>query len=395
VLAPSVIASNDKVGFSDLVGGSDLEALIFRGDDAVNMRIDGEIIGPSVAWKTDKWAFAFTSKGYAKFNLVDVDPHIGDAISNGGLNSIVSFTTLANGNNQRLSGTAWGEIGLSGARNLLDDGTNRLSAGATLKILFPGSYANFGAGNFNGTINYVGGDVELTDATANLNIAYSGNLGENINGFGDYFGSLFGSPNGLGVDIGLNYQWKDLEEGKYRLNAGVSVRNIGSMTFKDSNNSSTDYALSIQGAQRLNLNQFRDVNSLEQVEQILLQSGYLNKSTNNDTDFRVTLPAQFIAYADVKIVPNLYATLYTQQKMKKDEANAQIAAENVTSLTPRYVWNNLEFYLPLSINEISGFSTGIGFRAWGFYVGSSSILSAAVSNSKQADAYIGYSFRLP
>jgi len=395
VIAPSIIASNNKVGFNDLVGGSDLERLIFRGNDNVNMRIDGEILGPSIAWKMDKWAFAFTTKGFAKFNLVDVDPHIGDAVSNGGINSVVNFTTLSNGNNQRLSGTAWGEIGLSGARNFLDDGTNRLSGGVTLNILFPGSYANFGAGNFNGTINYLGGDVELTNASANLNIAYSGNLGENINSFGDYFGSLFGSPNGLGVDLGVNYQWKDAEEGKYKLNAGVSLRNLGSMTFKDSNNSSTNYALSIQGTQSLNLNQFQDVNSLEEVERILLQSGYLNKSVNNSTDFRVTLPAQFIAYADVKIIPNLYATLYTQQKMKKDEANAQVAAENVTSLTPRYVLANIEFYLPLSFNEISGFSTGIGFRAWGFYIGSSSIVSAVIGNSKQADAYIGYSFRLP
>lgn len=394
IIAPSIIASNNKIGFSELIGGNDLEEKLFEGSETVNLRIDGEILGPGLVYKWDKWAFAFTTKAYAKLDLVDVDPNIGDAIVNGGLNSLVNTTTLNNDYNQRLNGTSWGEIGLSAARNLYDDGTHRFNAGATLKILFPGSYANFGANNFSGTINYALGDVELTDASANLNIAYSGNLGEGFNQFGDYMGSLFGKPNGFAADLGVNYQWKDTEEGKYKLNAGLSIRNIGGMTFSDTNNSSTNYALSIQGGESLNLNQFQDVNSLEEVEQILLNSGFLDRTENNSTDFKVTLPTTFAAYADVKIIDRFYATVFTQQKMKKNDENDQIANENVTSLTPRYVMENLEFYVPLSINEISGFSAGLGFRAYGFYIGSSSIVTALTSDSKQADLYLGYSFGL-
>ncbi len=394
IIAPSIVASNNKIGFSNLVGGSDLEELLFRGDDNVNLRLDGEILGPGVAFKYDKWAFAFTTKAYAKLDLVDVDPHIGDAVSNGGINSLVNFTTLNNDSNQRLNGTAWGEIGLAAARTLYEDDVHKFSGGITLKILFPGSYANFGADSFSGTINYSLGDVELTDATANLNIAYSGNLGENFNDFSDYMSSLFGSPNGLAADIGINYEWKDAEEGKYKINSGIAIRNIGGMTFKASNNASTNYALSIQGAESLNLNQFQDVNSLEQVEQILLNSGYLNRTENNSTDFKVVLPTTLTAYADVKIIPNLYATIFTQQKLRKNSQNDQITNENVTSLTPRYLLNNLEFYIPLSVNEISGFSAGVGFRAYGFFIGSSSVITALANDSKQADAYIGYSFSL-
>jgi len=392
ILAPSINASSNKVGFSDLVNGNDLEELIFKGSEAANLRIDGEILGPGVAYKMDKWTFAFTTKAYAKLDIVDVDTHIGDAITNAGISSFFGSTTINNNENQRLNGTTWGEVGLSAARNVYEDETNKFSVGATLKILFPGSYANFGADKFTGTINNTLGQGTLTDANANLNIAYSGNLGDDFTSFNDYTGSLFGKLNGLAADVGANYQWKDTEPGKYKVNAGVSIRNMGGMTFKSANNSSTNYVLSIQGAESLDLNQFQDVNSLKEVEDILLASGYLNKTANESKDFKVTLPTLFTAYADIKIIPNLFATIYTQQKLNKDKENDQITNENVTSLTPRYVWTNVELFSPWSANEISGVSGGIGVRAYGFFIGSSSIITALTSDSKQADVYLGYSF---
>jgi hypothetical protein len=394
ILAPSVIASNNKIGFSELVGGDQLEEKLFSGDETVNLHIDGEILGPGFAFGYNKWTFAFTTKANVRFDLVDVDPNIGDAIVNGGLNSLVNTTTLNNDYNQRMAGTSWGEVGVSIARNLYDDGTHRLGAGATLKVLFPGSYANFGANDFSGTINYALGDVELTDASANINIAYSGNLGESFDESSDYMKSLFGKPNGFAADFGINYQWHDTEPGKYRINAGAVIRNLGSMTFSDTNNSATNYTLAIPNTDSLNLNQFEDISSLQQVEEILLESGFLNKTQNNSTDFKVSLPTTFSAYADIKLIPTIYATVFTQQRMKKNDENDQITVENVTSLTPRFLVKNIEFYAPLSINEISGFSAGVGFRAYGLYIGSSSIITALTSDSKQADLYVGFSFRV-
>jgi hypothetical protein len=394
LFAPSVIASNNKIGFSELVGGDQLEEKLFSGQETVNLHIDGEILGPGFAFGYNKWTFAFTTKASVRFDLVDVDPNIGDAIVNGGLNSLVNTTTLNNDYNQRMNGTSWGEVGVSVARNLYDDGTHRFGAGVTLKVLFPGSYANFGANDFSGTINYTLGDVELTDATANLNIAYSGNLGESFDESSDYFKSLFGKPNGFAADLGVNYQWHDTEPGKYRINAGFAIRNLGQMTFSDTNNASTNYSLNIPSTDALNLNQFEDISSLEEVEQILLESGFLNRTQNNSTDFKVKLPTTFTAYADIKLIPTIYATVFTQQRMKKNDENDQIAVENVTSVTPRFLIKNVELYAPLSINEISGFSAGAGFRAYGLYIGSSSIITALTSDSKQADLYVGFSFRV-
>ncbi|WP_321538847.1 hypothetical protein [Flavobacterium piscinae] len=113
LFATSINVSNNKIGFSDLNSDENIEDLIFKGNEPVNLRFDVEVAGPGFAFRHKKWGFAISSKAYGKLNLVDVDANIGDAIANNGLNSLVNFTTLNGNYNQRLLGTTYGEIGLS------------------------------------------------------------------------------------------------------------------------------------------------------------------------------------------------------------------------------------------------------------------------------------------
>ena len=78
----SINVSNNKIGFNDIIDGKNLENLIFTGADPVNMRLDAEIYGPSVAFKLLKWGFALTTKANGKLNAVDVDVKLGDALIN-------------------------------------------------------------------------------------------------------------------------------------------------------------------------------------------------------------------------------------------------------------------------------------------------------------------------
>ena len=394
VFSASINASNNKIGFSDLVGGSNFEDLIFRGEERVNFRVDAELNGPAFAYKYEEWSFGIATRAYAKMDMVDIDPRIGDAITTAGNSGILATTVVSNNYNQRLSGTSYGEVALSAARNLFDSDKHRLNGGLSLKLLFPGSYANFGADAFSGTINSGIGNATLTDANANLNIAYSGNLGENFTDFSDYSNSLFGKLNGFAVDFGVNYQLKDNTAGTYKLKAGIGFRNIGSMTFTDSNNASTNYVLSIGENESLDLDQFEGTESLEEVEAILLSSGYLNKTENNNAEFKVKTPAVFSAYADFRIVPRWFVTLMAKQKLNKDDENLQIATQNFISLTPRFTMENFEAWTTFSQNEISGFVGGLGVRAYGFFIGSGSVITALISDTEQADIYIGYSFGL-
>lgn len=393
--------TNNKIGFSDITSDKNLEDLIFVGDEPVNMRIDGEIYGPGLAIKYQKWAFGLSTKANAKLDVVDVDARLGEAINNPGLSSIISSTFLNNGYNQRVSGTTWGEVNLYAARTLFDNGKHKINGGVTLKLLFPGSYANLGADKFTGTIVQTVGQASLTDTNAMVNFSYSGSLADSFSNFDDYTKSIFGGLNGFAGDVGFNYQLRDTEalddainsnknnKNTYKLNAGISIRNMGSMTFKDENNNSTNYSLVIEGTESLNLNQFENVDSLQEIETILLNSGYLTKESSSK-DFKVKLPTILTLYADVKIIPSLFVSGYLQQKMNDDNDNDQITAQNVFTVTPRFNLGFFEAYMPFSNSEISGFTTGIGFRVGGFYLGSGSIITALTSDSKQADVYTGF-----
>lgn len=385
----SINTSNNVLGFDDITGGDDLENILFKSNKVVNMKVDAEIYGPSVAMKWKKWGFGITSKANATLTLVNVDSKLADAIVNGNPLNLINQTTISDKYNQRLNSTTWGEIGLTASRNVFENEDHKFNAGLTFKLLFPGSYSNLGIDAFSGTVDYSFGTPRLINTTANINIAYSGKLADSFTNFSDYSSSIFGKLNGMAADIGFNYQWKATDKDDYKINAGLSIRNIGSMTFKDDNNSSTNYNLSIQGTQHLELSEFSDSNSLQDVEQVLVDSGYLN-ITPKRNDFKVKLPTILSIYTDVKVIPKFYVSFFTQQKLSNNDDNTQITAKNVVSLTPRFSLKNYEVYSSWSNSEISGTTGGLGFRVYGFYLGSSSVITALTSNSKQADFYMGY-----
>lgn len=392
LFATSFNIANNKVGFKDLIDGKNVEDLIFKGNEAVNFNVDGEFAGPGFAFKLLNWGFAITSQAHIKANIVDVDSNLGAALTNTAINSVGGVSTIVNNGNQRINATAWGEVGFSVARKIFENSKHKINGGITFKLLFPGSYTNVGTGNFHGTITDRSDVLYLSDATANLNIAYSGNLAGNFNNSSDYTKSLFGNINGMATDIGFDYQLKGIGK-SYKLKIGASLKNMGSMTFKSDNNYNTDYSLTIPQATPsnlgLNLDVFTNSNSVQDLENKLLTSGYLNKTPQN-TDFKVKLPTVLNLYADIKVVSKLGITLFMQQKMNSNSGNEQITAQNIFSVTPRVSLGFFEAYIPISVNEISGTTGGFGFRLGGFFLGSNSIITALTSDTKQADFYTGF-----
>lgn len=391
LFSSSINISNNKIGFKDILNGNDLENILFKGTEPVNFNIDTEIAGPGVAIKLLNWGFAISSKGYIKGTIIDVDPNLGSSLTNSALSSINTGQAIISSNtNQRMNATTWGEIGFSAAHKIFENKKNKINAGVTFKLLFPGAFANIGLDKFQGRITNTSGTLELRDATANLNIAYSGNLGNDFTNVSDYTNSVFGNLKGIATDIGIDYQLLG-DNKKYKLKIGASLKNIGSMNFKSASNYSTNYNLSIQGSQALNLNIFQNSNGISDIETRLISEGVLNKTPQN-TDFNVKLPTTFNLYTDLKIASKFSITLFTQQKINNNSNNDQIISQNILSVTPRISLGIFEAYLPISKNEISGTTGGFGFRLGGFFLGSNSILTALSSDTKQVDFYTGFRF---
>ena len=390
LFATSINVANNKIGIKDLNNDSNLENLIFKGNEPVNLNIDAEIAGPGFAMKLLKWGFAITTKGHVKTNIVDVDPNLGSALTNSAIDAIGGgVSTINNTSNQRINATSWGEVGFSVAHKIFENDKHSIRGGLTLKLLFPGSYANIGTGNFNGTITHKSnGDYILTNANANVNIAYTGNLGNNFTNTSDYTKSVFGNLSGMGADIGFDYQLKGTGK-SYKLKVGAAIKNMGSMTFKGDDNVSRNYLLKVD--KDLNSNIFNNVDGIKDIEKVLIDNGFLTLQ-EGQKDFKVKLPTVLNLYADVKVISKVNLTLFLQQKMNANGGNNQIISQNIFSITPRVSLGFFEAYIPVSFNEISGTTGGFGFRLGGFFIGSNSIITSLTSNGKQADIYTGFRY---
>jgi hypothetical protein len=174
----------------------------------------------------------------------------------------------------------------------------------------------------------------------------------------------------------------------------LAIKNIGSMTFKSDNNLSKNYILNVEGFESLDLNQFENITSLSELEALLndpANAAYF-QSTSSTADYTVKLPTVINAYADVRLSNKWFVTGSINQKVSDDSESDVITTQNSYSLIPRFTSKWFEAYTPITQNEISGFTSGIGFRFAGFFLGSNSIFTAIADSGKQADLYLGMRF---
>ena len=391
----SIAMANNKLSFNDLINGDNIEDKIFEGNETVNLRLDTQFNGPSFAFKKGKWGFGINSSAHLKANVVNIDSKLGEAISNGNLSNLFSLTNLSSNENQRLNATTWGELSFNIARNLIDLPKHKINVGANIRLLFPGAYANFSASNLNGNLVNNFGDISLVDASANINISYAGVLANNYSDQSNYNEFFSQGINGFATDLGFNYRLKDENDANsYKLNTGLSIKNLGSMTFKSDNNLSKNYTLDVSGLESLDLNQFENVESMTEIEAILNDPANASffQSTSSTADVKVKLPTVINTYADLRLHKKWFVTGTINQKISDDSESNIITTQNAYSLIPRFSSGWFEAYTPLAVNEISGFTSGIGFRLAGFFIGSNSVISALASQGKQADLYLGMRF---
>lgn len=394
LFSTSINFSNNKLTFSDLLDGNNLEDKFFSGSEAADVRIDALVMGPGLAYKNGNWTYSISTLANIKANIINVDTKLGDAIQNGSISTLISQTSISSLENQRLNAATWGEIDLSLSRKLIDIARHQVNAGATIKLLFPSAYANFSASNLQGTIQNNFGDIELANASAQVNLAYSGFLGNDFNDTSNYSNFFKQGINGVAFDIGGTYRFKEANSDKYIVSAGLAIKNIGGMSYKDDTNTSIDYNLNVDNFPTLDLNQFESASSLTEIEAILSQpqNAQFFQKTKTSQSFKVKLPTTINAYADFKLTHQFYATASINQKITDDSESDVTTTQNTYSIIPRFIYRQFEMYAPQSSNEISGFTSGFGLKIYGFYIGSSSIVTAVLNNSKQADIYLGFRF---
>jgi hypothetical protein len=380
--------SNNVLSFQNVLNDTDnvLNGLFQNANQPANVRTNVEIMGPSVGFKLNKWAFGFTTQSFASAHIIDFDPNLGESLTREQTGTFSNIISINSPYNQRINITGWSELGFTAGLELIELADHSLSVGGTLKLLFPYTYVNIGVDNLNGTLVQNNDEYYLTNTTGTANINYpeivldEEALGLSVSPFN------FGNLNGIGIDIGANYKWKD--ENGTKVNAGLSIRNIGSMTFgKDQRN--TSYSINIPEGEIFSLDDLDG--NLEEIENQLVNSGFFSQNVQSD-GIKTNLPTLIAAYGELKVTSKFYVSLYGQQNFGNNNKDNQIINQNLIVITPRLLLGNFEIYSPWVNYEVAGLTGGLGLRVGGFFIGSNSILTGLIADTNQLDVHLGISF---
>lgn len=378
----SALFGNDLISFSakELFSeGIDVDNPSRRSPEKENNAFaNGDILGPSFMFNiNDKSSVALFTRGRALGSVTDVNGEFLVSTAEDFENDDYfvdegTFNASVNG---------FTEIGATYAREIYNESEHYVKGGLSLKYLR-------GAGNVYAsgrdlTVDYDLDGTSPTDGsiTSTGEVTYGNSNPDDVDDFNI-------DATGFGVDLGFVYEWRpeysqynaaaDKDKNKYKVKVGLSVTDLGTVTYKDADQRLYDVNKTVSESDFDEQDDEQDV--LENLYTRIDQSGSL----------KALLPGAVHLNADYHYKDNWYLNLNTDiSLMGKNKENASRMA-NLVTLTPRYESKWFSFYTPLSYMQHSGFQAGLGLRAGPLYLGSGSIISVLASdNSKAFDAYAG------
>lgn len=366
---------------------SEVDSLFFgNSNKASNGIIHTEVLGPSAMLNMGKHSFALSTRMRIFGNLHDIDGNLIQSIDDD-VNDLP--ITLSSNSNQKVILNGWTEIGGSYGRVLLNKDKHFLKAGVTAKYLIGSvnSFANIN--NLNGRLEEnISGDVYLTNASGRVAIGVSGiDLDEFESS--DIFSSR---GNGIGFDLGVIYEYRpNSNSTDYKFKAGLALLDLGSITYKPRSDEYGDYTINIpNGAQWYPAD--LDGMSISEIKNYLDASPYFVNNASSLGTYKSNLPTTLQATFDYAITKNFFTEVAGQLSLISDDNAYSPFQYNAVTVTPRYEGRRFGFYLPINYNELTNFNLGFSMRLGPLFVGSGSVLTALMGDSKQADMFFGIRF---
>lgn len=379
---------NNTLSFGELVnnGSGIWDKLLEDSDRPITGIVDVSVLLPSVGIKFGKWSLGIASQAHTTASFLNIDPNLAQYITDSNWDENTLGFGLKSSYNQRTLSATWFESGIMVGREIWNTPKSKLSVGTNFKILFPNQYINVGIENFEGVINSNGSEIALTEALGNVNFSYNSGLIDSQNFSIDYSSIGIGKVNGLGIDLGLNYQMKD-EKGVW-FSSGLAFRNLGTMKFSEGH-VNHNFRMEIPQGEEFRIDLLES--DLKSIENQFLESGYFSWVSDQE-GISTNLPSVVALNAELRMTPFLYLAFYGQKTLTSNRNNNQIPTMNIVSLTPSFVFGKFEVYSPWVYNEISRLNGGLGLRFGGFFIGSQSIISGLLTDSRKADFHMGLSW---
>ncbi|GAK99972.1 hypothetical protein JCM19314_1157 [Nonlabens ulvanivorans] len=311
-----------------------------------------DVLGPSFLFNlSDKHSLAISTRVRGYLNLREVNGNLFETLQDGDI-----LNKDFNIDMENLNGTAhaWAEAGLTYGFVVMNKKNHFLKAGVTAKYLL-------GAGGFFINSNSINGSYDSVAETisANGDLSYAA---ANSTDKDDDFDFGNGSSS-IGGDIGLIYEYRpELKKDRkldslalrghnqYRLKLGLSITDIGSITYQDVNIDTYSVSGTVSAS---------DFD--EDFEQGL-EDNY--SFISNTQDVTVQLPTALRYAIDLRVDRNIYiaATGAVGLNASTDPySNNQL---NYTTIVPRYESRLFTLYTNISFVEYADMTWGRRIKVW-------------------------------
>lgn len=346
-----------------------------------------DVMGTSFMFNVaPKHTVALYTRARAVLNMNNINGELFERFKEG-WDEADSFSNL-NVGSPKFVGHTWGEIGASYATVLWQSKQHFLKGGLTAKYLVGGVNSYVDVENMTASYNQTN-DAETTTFSTIGTITIGSNPDLVV---GDEDIEFDPNSKGYGFDFGFVYEWRpDYNSdaaatnykyvNKYKVRFGVSVTDIGSINYADTkkdvyNINGTITRQEIEDFEFDNLGDFLEAN--------------YGAPISTRMDSKSKLPTMLHLDADWNIYNKLYINMTGNLSMVDQSDLNTTYSQNSWMLTPRYETKWFTVSVPINYMEYSGMQVGTGLRCGPLFVGSSSLITNALSKqSKGADVYFG------
>ena len=327
----------------------------------VNIRLGMELMGPAFAFTAGKiFSIGVFSRVRGLLQIKNIDVPLASSLWATGGEVPTNLPYTISTASQSIALMGWTELGGTLAIPLINNQQNTLKAGLNLKVLFPNIYAHGYLDKTSLTLSNVGDQLFLHGKSE---LGYYLSNPDNLQNSIEQKKLL---SNQRAFDIGFSYLWKN-QKGNYRLKLGLSMLDIGSLSFPIREDFSMGYNLDIPTNKKW---------SLESADEPLVDlkaKGFLKELKREET-IKELLPRSLNFFMDFRLLGPFYLSFSTLSPLT--DATHKFRAQSLVNATPRFFINQfIEAYLPVTFTGGQRF-IGAGVKIGILYIGSNSLVSS-------------------
>jgi outer membrane protein OmpA-like peptidoglycan-associated protein len=335
----------------------------------------------------EKTAIGFNVRNRTIVNVDNMDPKLA-VLAEDGLEHPSLWDAVYNEELFNMNYMTWSEVGFNYSQVLIDNKEHFLKIGVSPKALLGHAAAYVHTDDF--SYNLVNEDTSQY-LTGTFDYGYSNNingiLNSGMSGQNPVITDLIdpSSKLGFGLDIGAVYEWRpkyakfkyDMDgetnlwrrdENKYKLRAGFSIVDMGSMKFTKGGLSRN---FAVNTSNLFNLQTFNTATSLEGFDGIIDSLIQQSTAAGNEEwvslqdpseTFRMRTPTAVSFQFDYQIWRGFYINATSMVNMIPKGKDSKVKTANQFSITPSFDSPYFGVYMPISMNQYSGMKYGLATR---------------------------------